>query len=132
MEEESEGEWGELTRECLINIFSRLSVEEQWRCAMLVCKSWFNAFKEEPSLHSVFNLDPYFDKPLESPRWWTLQFESNIDSMLRSIVQWTHIFLTQIRIRHCSDRSLALVAERYNLSSKFKIPICPFCFSLSN
>jgi len=54
----------------------------------------------------------------ESPHWWTLQFESKIDSMLRSIVQSTHIFLTQIRIQHCSDRSLTLVAQRYQLSSK--------------
>lgn len=125
MEEESEAEWGELTRECLINILSRLSFEDQWRGAMLVCKSWFNAFKEEPSLHSVFNLDPYFDKPLESPRWWTLQFESQIDSMLRSIVQWTHIFLTQIRIRHCSDRSLALVAQRCPNLEVLSIRSCP-------
>jgi hypothetical protein len=124
--EEKESKWGELSQDCLIDIFIRLSVEDQWRGAMLVCKSWFSAFKEEPSLHSVFNLDPYFPKPLElpmtiqfeSPRWWTLQFESKIDSMLRSIIQWTHIFLTQIRIQHCSDRSLTLVAQRYQLSSK--------------
>ncbi|RHN64871.1 putative leucine-rich repeat domain, L domain-containing protein [Medicago truncatula] len=32
--------------------------------------------------------------------------------MLQSIVQWTHIFLIQIRIQHCSDRSLTLVAQR--------------------
>ncbi|KAL5067977.1 hypothetical protein RYX36_018865 [Vicia faba] len=78
---------------------------------MLVCKSWFTAF-QEPSLHSVFNLEPYFDSPSESPRWWTLQFESKIDSMLLSTVQSPHQFLTQIRIRHCSDRSLNLVAQR--------------------
>lgn len=110
--EESEAEWSELTRECLMNILSRLSTEDQWRGAMLVCKSWFSAFKE-PSLHYVFNLDPYFDSPLESPRWWTLEFESKIDSMLRSLLRSTLLFLTQIRIRHCSDRSLALVAQRY-------------------
>jgi F-box/leucine-rich repeat protein 2/20 len=118
--EENEAEWSELTQECLINILSRLTVEDQWRGTMLVCKSWFNAFNE-PSLHSVFNLDPYFDSPSESPRWWTFQFESKIDSMLRSVAQWTHLFLTQIRIRHCSDRSLTLVAERSNLSSKLEI-----------
>lgn len=114
--EETESEWGELTRECLVNILSRLTAEDQWRGAMLVCKSWFAAF-QEPSLHFVFNLEPYFDSPSESPRWWTLQFESKIDSMLLSIVQSTHQSLTQIRIRHCSDRSLNLVAQRYNLDS---------------
>lgn len=118
--EESESEWGELTRECLINILSRLTAEDQWRGAMLVCKPWFNAF-QEPSLHSVFNLEPYFDSPSESPRWWTLQFESKIDSMLLSIVQSTRQFLTQIRVRHCSDRPLNLVALRYNLGSVIPI-----------
>ena len=52
--------WAELTHECLINILSRLTLEDRWRGTMLVCKSWFRAFKE-PSLHSVFNLDTQFD-----------------------------------------------------------------------
>ena len=118
---EFESDWGELTRELLINILSRLSVEDRWRGAMLVCKSWFSAFKE-PSLHSVFDLDPQFDSPLESTRWWTSEFEAKIDSMLQSVVQWTQSSLTQLRIRHCSDRSLALVALRFQLSPKFPYP----------
>ncbi|CAI8584436.1 unnamed protein product [Vicia faba] len=122
--EESESEWGELTRECLINILSRLTAEDQWRGAMLVCKSWFTAF-QEPSLHSVFNFEPYFDSPSESPRWWTLQFESKIDSMLLSTVQSTHQFLTQIRIRHCSDRSLNLVTQRCPNLEVLSIRSCP-------
>ncbi|TKY54682.1 F-box protein SKIP1 [Spatholobus suberectus] len=107
----SESDWGELTRECLINILSRLSVEDRWRGTMLVCKSWFCAFKE-PSLHSIFNLDPHFDSLPEPTRWWTPEFETEIDSMLRSVVEWAQSSLTQIRIRHCSNRSLALVAQR--------------------
>ncbi|KAL2338535.1 hypothetical protein Fmac_012981 [Flemingia macrophylla] len=103
-ESESESDWSELTRECLVNILSRLSVHDRWHGAKLVCKSWFSAFKE-PSLHSVFDLDPQFDSLPESTRWWTLEFESKIDSMLRSVVEWAQSSLTQIRIRHCSDRS---------------------------
>nr|AFK42494.1 unknown [Lotus japonicus] len=124
VEEGSDSEWSELTRECLINILSRLTVDDLWRGTMLVCKSWFSAFKE-PSLHSVFNLDPLFDSPRELPRWWSPEFEAKIDSMLRSVVQWTHIFLTQIRIRHCSDRSLALVAERCPNLEVLSIRSCP-------
>jgi len=119
---EFESDWGELTRELLINILSRLSVEDRWRGTMMVCKSWFSAFKE-PSFHSVFDLDAQFDSPLESTRWWTPAFETKIDSMLQSVVQWAQSSLTQIRIRHCSDRSLALVAQRFQLSPKFP---CPF------
>ncbi|RYQ92375.1 hypothetical protein Ahy_B09g098589 [Arachis hypogaea] len=33
--------------------------------------------------------------------------------MLSSIVRWSHGSLTEIRVRHCSDRSLALVAESF-------------------
>lgn len=118
---ESESDWGELTRELLINILSRLSVEDRWRGTMMVCKPWFSAFKD-PSLHSVFDLDSQFDSPLESTRWWTPQFEAMIDSMLQSVVKWAQSSLTQIRIRHCSDRSLALVAQRFQLSTKFPYP----------
>lgn len=121
---EFESDWGELTRELLINILSRLSVEDRWRGAMLVCKSWFSAFKE-PSLHSVFDLDPQFDSPLESTRWWTSEFEAKIDSMLQSVVQWTQSSLTQLRIRHCSDRSLALVALRCPNIEVLSIRSCP-------
>ncbi|KAG5063895.1 hypothetical protein AAZX31_02G191300 [Glycine max] len=121
---ETESDWSELTRECLINILSRLSVEDRWRGTMLVCKSWFSVFKE-PSLHFVFNLDPQFDSPTESTRWWTPEFEAKIDNMLRSVVEWAQSSLTHIRIRHCSDRSLALVAQSCpNLEVLF-IRSCP-------
>ncbi|XP_061347495.1 F-box protein SKIP1 [Gastrolobium bilobum] len=122
--EETESEWAELTRECLINILSRVTLEDRWRGSMLVCKSWFSAFKD-PSLHSVFNLDPLFDSLPESPWLWSPHFEIKIDSMLRSVVQWTHSSLTQIRIRHCSDRSLALVAERCTNLEVLSIRSCP-------
>ncbi|XP_020231295.1 F-box protein SKIP1 [Cajanus cajan] len=121
---ESESDWGELTRECLINILSRLSVRDRWRGTMLVCKSWFSAFKE-PSLHSVFDLDSQFDSLPELTRWWTLEFEAKIDCMLLSVVEWAQSSLTQIRIRHCSDRSLALVAQRCPNLEVLSIRSCP-------
>ncbi|KAI5400983.1 hypothetical protein KIW84_065718, partial [Lathyrus oleraceus] len=127
--EESNAEWAELTRDCLTNILSRLSAKDQWLGAMLVCKSWFSAFKE-PSLHSVFNLQPYFDLSRKSTLLSTRKFKSKIDSMLQPVVQSTHIFLTQICIQRCSDRSLDLVGQRYKLSSKFQYPLFLFvCFT---
>ncbi|KAK7329914.1 hypothetical protein VNO77_24096 [Canavalia gladiata] len=124
METETESEWGELTRECLINILSRLSLEDRWRGTMLVCKSWFSAFRE-PSLHSIFDLDPFFDSPPESTHWWTPEFEAKIDSMLRSVVQWAQTSLTEIRVRHCSDRSLAFAAQRCSNLEVLSIRSCP-------
>lgn len=104
--------WAELTHECLINILSRLTLPQRWMGPMFVCKSWFSASKD-PILHSVFDLETYFESLAESPRWWTPDFERRIDSMLRSVVEWSEGSLTVIRARHCSDRSLNFAAERY-------------------
>lgn len=112
---ESGPDWSELTHECLVNIFSRLSFDERWRGAMLVCKSWLYANKE-PCLNSVFDLQSHFDSVTESPRWWDPGFEYKIDNMLRSVVVWADGSLTHIRVSHCSDRALTLVAQRYILS----------------
>ncbi|CAK9172072.1 unnamed protein product [Ilex paraguariensis] len=103
-------DWAELTHECLLNILSRLSVEDRWRRVMLVCKSWLHAIRD-PSLYSVFDLDTHFDSVLESPAWWTPEFERKVDAMLRSVVVWSDGSLKEIRVRHCSDRSVSVVAE---------------------
>ncbi|XP_057751663.1 F-box protein SKIP1 [Arachis stenosperma] len=117
-------DWAELTHECLTNIFSRLTIQDRWRGTMLVCKSWLRAFKD-PSLHTIFNLDPQFDPPPELPTWWAPDFERKIDSMLSSVVRWSHGSLTEIRVRHCSDRSLALVAESCPNLEVLSIRSCP-------
>lgn len=112
---ESESDWAELTHECLINIFSRLSFEDRWRRVLFVCKSWLQA-SGDPILNTIFDLEPQFGSVTESPRWWIPSFETKIDNMLRSAVNRSDGALTQIRVRHCSDRSLRLVAERYSSS----------------
>ncbi|XP_057760845.1 F-box protein SKIP1-like [Arachis stenosperma] len=117
-------DWAELTHECLTNIFSRLTIQDRWRGTMLVCKSWLRAFKD-PSLHTIFNLDPQFDPPPELLTWWAPDFERKIDSMLSSIVRWSHGSLIEIRVRHCSDRSLALVAESCSNLEVLSIRSCP-------
>ncbi|VFR01361.1 unnamed protein product [Cuscuta campestris] len=103
--------WAELTQACLVNILSRLTMEDRWRCAMMVCKPWLNACKDS-SLNSVFDLETRFGRAAELPRFWTPEFERRVDSMLRSVVLWSDGSLTEIRARHCSDRSLSLVAGR--------------------
>ncbi|GAB4853649.1 hypothetical protein Ancab_017840 [Ancistrocladus abbreviatus] len=103
--------WSELTQVCLTNILSRISLEDRWKAAMLVCKFWLQACKD-PSLHTVFDLEPYFDSSPESTLWWSPEFERKIDSMLRFVVESSHGSLTEIRVRHCSDQSLILAAQR--------------------
>ncbi|XP_054807029.1 F-box protein SKIP1 [Prosopis cineraria] len=117
-------DWAELTHECLINIFSRLSIDDRWRGVMFVCNSWLRAFKD-PSLHSVFNLDSHFDSPVELALWWTPEFERKIDSMLQSVAGWSAGSLKEIRLRHCTDRSLAVVAERCPNLEVLVIRSCP-------
>ncbi|XP_028760878.1 F-box protein SKIP1 [Neltuma alba] len=117
-------DWAELTYECLINIFSRLCIRDRWRGAMFVCKSWLRASKD-PSFHSVFDLETYFDSPVELARWWTPEFERKIDSMLRSVTGWSAGSLKEIRLRHCTDRSLVLVAQRCPNLEVLAIRSCP-------
>ncbi|KAL5070211.1 hypothetical protein RYX36_021098 [Vicia faba] len=111
--EESNAEWAELTHDCLVNILSRLSANDQWLGAMFACKSWFSAFTE-PSLHSVFNLEPYFDLSRKLSLLSTRKFESKIDSNA-SICLRIDSYLPHPDLY----RSLDLVAQWYKLSSKF-------------
>lgn len=105
-------DWAELTNECLINVLSRLPLEDRWRGAMRVCKAWNQACKD-PCLNSVLDLEKHFDSAAELPRFWSAEFERRIDNMLGSVVVWSAGCLTEIRVRHCSDRSLSLVAKMY-------------------
>lgn len=124
-------DWAELTQECLTNVLSRLTLEHRWRGAMLVCKPWLQACKDA-SLYSAFDLEPHFGLAIELARWWTPEFERKIDSMLQSVVVWSDGSLSEIRTRHCSDRSLLLAAARYtnNHTHTLRYMLNYFCFGL--
>lgn len=109
--EEPRREWEDLTHVCLLNVLSRLSLEDRWKGASLACKPWLLASKD-PSLFTTFDLEPRFDSSRDSPRWWTLEFEKKIDSMLRSAAECGDVGLVEVRVRHCSDRALLVLAER--------------------
>ncbi|KAF5789440.1 putative F-box domain, leucine-rich repeat domain superfamily, F-box-like domain superfamily [Helianthus annuus] len=117
--------WSELTHEILLNILTRLTLEDRWNGTMLVCKSWLQASKD-PSLHSVFDLESSFkSRPVESTRWWTPEFERKIDNMIRSVVDWSEGKIVEVRVRHCSDRALSVVAQRCPNLEVLSIKSCP-------
>ncbi|KAF5192633.1 F-box protein skip1 [Thalictrum thalictroides] len=119
-------DWAELTHECLINILSRLSLEDRWKGgSMFVCKSWFDASKDPCLFSSVFDLESLFESGAELPLWWSPSFETKIDSMLRSVVDWVGESLKVIRVRHCSDQALAFLAERCPNLEVLSIKSCP-------
>uniref|UniRef100_A0A1J3EUA6 Putative F-box/LRR-repeat protein 19 n=1 Tax=Noccaea caerulescens TaxID=107243 RepID=A0A1J3EUA6_NOCCA len=60
-------DWSELKQECLIDILSRLSMEDRWTGPMLVCKPWMNAC-DDPWLNSVFDLETWFESSRSSSR----------------------------------------------------------------
>lgn len=105
-------DWSDLTPVLLVNVFRRLSVQDRWTGPMLACRSWLEAARD-PSLFSSFDLEPYF-VAADSARWWTAGFERRIDSMVRSVADWGAGSVKELRVRHCSDWSLSLVAERYD------------------
>ncbi|CAH2077443.1 unnamed protein product [Thlaspi arvense] len=104
-------DWSELIRECLIDIFSRLSTEQKWLGPMLVCKNWKNVCRD-PSLNSVFDVEAWFLSATDSSICWSPEFEENIDSSLRSVVDLSQGGLKEIRVRHCTNQSISYVAER--------------------
>ncbi|XP_049359794.1 F-box protein SKIP1 [Solanum verrucosum] len=122
--------WAELTQLCLVNILSHLSIEDRWRGAMFVCRSWLQACKD-PNLNSVIDLEAQFIQSVsESSSWtttryWNREFESKIDSMVRSVVIWSDGSLNFVRVRHCSNRSIALIAERSPNLQVLSIQRCP-------
>ncbi|KAF8369825.1 hypothetical protein HHK36_032152 [Tetracentron sinense] len=123
-ETRSSWDWAELTHECLTHILSRLSLEERWNGPMLVCKSWLHACKD-PSLFSLFDLESRFQSATESSLWWSPVFATKIDSMLRSVLNWSAGALKVIRLRHCSDHSLAFVALSCPNLQVLSIKSCP-------
>lgn len=104
-------DWAELTHECLINILSRLPLEDRWKGPMLVCKPWLQACRD-PSLNTALDLEPYFESTTESTRWWSPEFERKIDAILRFVADSSDGSLTEIRVRHCSDHALIFAAQR--------------------
>ncbi|XP_010432961.1 PREDICTED: putative F-box/LRR-repeat protein 19 [Camelina sativa] len=117
-------DWSEMTRECLLDIFSRLSHEQRWIGPMLVSKSWMNACFD-PSLNTIFDLETRFLSFPESINWWTPEFEDKVDSFLRSVVDRSQGGLTEIRVRHCTDRSLSYAAQRCPKLEVLCIKSCP-------
>nr|VDD40710.1 unnamed protein product [Brassica oleracea] len=105
-------DWTELTQECLLDIFSRLSLEERWTGPMFVCKTWMNGC-QDPSLNLVFDLETKFQSlPGSLSCWWSPEFGDKIDSVLRSVVDWSQGGLKEVRVSHCTDSSISYVAER--------------------
>nr|XP_016483901.1 PREDICTED: putative F-box/LRR-repeat protein 19 [Nicotiana tabacum] len=91
-------DWSELTQLCLVDIVSRLSIEDRWHGYMLVCKAWFEVCKD-PTLNSVIDLEDQFDSATELSPYCTHEFEHKMDNMLRSVVLWSGGSLTTVRDR---------------------------------
>ncbi|CAL9052294.1 unnamed protein product [Musa banksii] len=114
-EAEANRDWSELTPVCLANVLRRLTLEDRWKGAMLVCRSWLAAARD-PSLFAAVDLEPAFESagsgPADAAEWWTPAFQRRVDAMLRSAAVWAEGSLREIRVRHCSDEALCFAAER--------------------
>ncbi|KAF8097501.1 hypothetical protein N665_0286s0012 [Sinapis alba] len=118
-------DWTELTQECLLDIFSRLSLEERWTGPMFVCKTWMNACQDR-SVNSVFDLEAKFQSlPGSISWWWGPEFGDKIDSVLRSVVDWSEGGLKEVRVRHCTNSSISYIAERCPNLEVLSVKYCP-------
>ncbi|XP_048620321.1 putative F-box/LRR-repeat protein 19 [Brassica napus] len=117
-------DWSELAPECLLDIFSRLSMGQRWNGPMLVCKTWMNLC-QDPSFNTVLDLEAEFLSSPESFYWWSPEFEEKVDSTIRSAVDQSQGSLTEVRVRHCTDKSLSYVAERCPNLEILWVKYCP-------
>ncbi|KAG2243840.1 hypothetical protein Bca4012_015446 [Brassica carinata] len=117
-------DWSELAPECLLDIFSRLSMGQRWNGPMLVCKTWMNLC-QDPSFNTVLDLEAEFLSSSESFNWWSPEFEEKVDSTIRSAVYQSQGGLTEVRVRHCTDKSLLYVAERCPNLEVLWVKYCP-------
>ncbi|KAG9143709.1 hypothetical protein Leryth_018874 [Lithospermum erythrorhizon] len=117
-------DWSELTQECLFNILNRLTLEQRWQGPLFVCKSWHQSC-QDPYLNLVINLESKFNSVRELAWFWTPQFETKIDGMVISVVVWSDGLVREIKVRHCSDHGLALVAQRCPNLEVLSVKSCP-------
>ncbi|CAA7026262.1 unnamed protein product [Microthlaspi erraticum] len=104
---------------------------ELWTGPMFVRKSWLTVCRDT-YLWSTFDLEPWFESYPESTRLWSPDFELKIDSMLRSVVDWSHGGLTEIRVRHCSDLALSYTADRWSNLQVLAVRSSPNLFTFSS
>lgn len=97
--------------EALIDIFSRLDLEERWNSASLVCKDWFRAF-QDPSFWQIVDFEKYFARKRDTASWWSTEFEKKMDKMVKLAVDYSHGDLRELHIRHCSDEAVTYMAQR--------------------
>ncbi|CAN4113239.1 unnamed protein product [Withania somnifera] len=81
---------------------------------MSVCKHWFQAFKDS-NLNSISNLS-FLNRII-------------LNCMVRCGVVWSDGSLNHVRVRHCSDHFLALIAER---SPNLQVLSIQSCETMSN
>lgn len=110
--------------EALIDIFSRLDLEERWKSVSFVCKGWFKAFKD-PSFWQVVDFENYFARKRETASWWNTEFEEKMDKMVKIAVDYSCGDLRELHVRHCSDEALIYLAQRCANLQRLSIKACP-------
>ncbi|CAM6100711.1 unnamed protein product [Calypogeia fissa] len=106
-----ERRWEDLTKEALVEVFTRVDFEDKYRNVALVCKAWRRAVMEAACWVEV-DIDSSFEKRKETAIWWTTEFETRMESMIMTVVDWGSSHLRQLRTRHCSDKALQCIAQR--------------------
>ncbi|GLJ48127.1 hypothetical protein SUGI_1016180 [Cryptomeria japonica] len=123
VESTREGNWSDLTEQALVDIFSRLNLGERWNRASPVCKSWFKASRD-PFLWHVVDFEQYFGRTRENAFWWTVEFQKKIDRMVKIAVDCGGGNLRELHVRHCSDESIAYMAQRCPNIQRLSIKTC--------
>lgn len=103
-----------MTKEALVEVFTRVDFEDKYCNVALVCKTWRRAVQEAACWVEV-DIDPSFEKRKETGLWWTPDFEKRMDAMIMTVVDWGASQLRRLQTRHCSDRAIQCISRRYDL-----------------
>lgn len=107
---ESSNEWANLTPDCLLEVFSKLTVEEMLEGPMQVCKPWTKTGNK--TIYSAFDFGTRTAPLPASGEFDWEAMEEKMDALLKTFVDRSEGGLKSIKIKLCTDESISYVAEK--------------------
>ncbi|XP_010432970.1 PREDICTED: putative F-box/LRR-repeat protein 19 [Camelina sativa] len=106
---ESSSEWANLTPDCLLEVFSKLTVDEMLDGPMQVCKPWSKS--GNMAVYSAFDFGTRTAPLPASGEFDWDAMEEKMDALLQAFVDRSEGGLKSIKIKLCTDKSISYVAD---------------------
>lgn len=107
---EISNDWANLTPDCLLTVFSKLTVEEMLKGPMQVCKPWTKTGNKV--IYSVFDFGTRTAQLPPSREFDWEAMEEKMDALLKVFVDRSEGGMKSIKIKLCTDQSISYVADK--------------------